>query len=245
MSTDYQLTHEYLVTSADVDFEQKLRFSSFTNFLIQIAWRHAEQLGWGVEELHKHNLVWVLSGLQLELDEYPKWRETITIETWPKGINRLFYLRDFLIKNNQGKVIGRATSNWILIDIEKRRPKLHQLDDEVFKANLDRHAIADLLPNLKPEGDIENTTGFTVRFSDVDINQHLTTTRYIDWMFDTYTPDQIAKTRPKGLVVNFAKEIKFDQEVNMQRLVESEKITDFRLIHSKENTIFFKARLYF
>jgi acyl-ACP thioesterase len=237
------LKKEFLVSSADVDFEQKLRFSSLTNFLIQSAWQHAESLGWGVDELHKYNLVWVLSGLQIKLDQFPRWRETITIETWPKGMNRLFYLRDFHVYNPHMEVIGRASSSWLIIDMERRRPRLHNTESDVFQQNINKHAIEDPLPVLKWEGETFKSEINKVRFSDVDINHHLTTTRYIDWMFDTFSPGDISECRPKELIVNFNKEVGYGQQAFMNRANRSGNIEKFQLLSPENNRIYFNAEL--
>ncbi len=230
---------KFLVTSADVDFEQKLKISALANYLIQISWHHAEDLSWGVDDLLKYNLVWVLSGLHIQLDECPKWRETINITTWPKGINRLFYLRDYIIKNEKGEIIGRATSNWLMIDIDKRRPKLHELDDAIITANQGRHAIEEVIPMLRQNGeDVISSTDFAVRYSDVDLNKHLTTTRYIDWVMDTFSPDEIGSKRPKTFLANFVKEIRFGHEVRMVKTEPAESSQQFEMVDTDGKTYF-------
>lgn len=241
----YILQKDFFVSSADVDFEEKLRLSSLTNYLIQIASQHAESLSWGAADLIKHNLVWVLSGFQIEIDQYPNWRDTITIESWPKGVNRLFYLRDYRILNSEGKEIGRASTNWLLIDVDRRRPKLLDADNDVFEQNLDKHAIKALVPMLKFEGEVDKTDKFTPRFSDIDLNNHLTTTRYVDWMFDTYTPGEVSSRRAKTLIVNFRKEVKFNELVLMQRSINTDQGTSFQLISEDGKQAYFQGKLSF
>ena len=57
------------------------------------------------------------------MDRYPGWGEEILVKTWPRGIERLFALGEFLITSRQGEVLGRVTSNWLLVDLTTRRPK--------------------------------------------------------------------------------------------------------------------------
>ncbi len=226
---EIQQTKEYLITSADVDFEGKIRMSALVNFMIQSAWHHAEHLGWGVNDLHANNMAWVLSGIKVELSSYPEWKEKITVETWPKGLNRLFYLRDFLIYNEKKEIIGKATSNWLTIDIDKRRPRMHLLTNiEEITAN-NKHAIKEYIPSLKFEGDADKKTEFIVRYSNIDINQHLTTTGYIDFIFDTFSPEYISSNRPKSLTANFLHEVGFGSHVNMLTKNISEDKKSFQL----------------
>jgi medium-chain acyl-[acyl-carrier-protein] hydrolase len=240
---EYIIRRNFLVTSADVDFEGVLRISSLTNFLIQSAWQHAEILGWGVNDLHEKNLAWVLSGFTIKIDKYPVWKENITVETWPKGINRLFYLRDFNIFDDHGNILAKATTNWLLIDIDKRRPKLILHDNEVFHMNPDRHALKEFVPALNFSGDIESLTAYQVRYSNVDINRHLTATGYLDFIFDTYNPGFISENRPKKVVANFIKEVIFGAEVNMLRAKLSENQHFFQLESNDAKNAFFRAEL--
>ena len=63
------------------------------------------------------------------MDEYPEWKDNIEIKTWPKGVDGLFAIRDFQIFRN-GEIIGRATSYWLILDADSKRPK--RLDDFNF-----------------------------------------------------------------------------------------------------------------
>ena len=228
-NTEYILKKEFLVSSADVDFEQKLRYSSLTNYLIQAAWEHAEQLKWGADDLIKHNLVWVLAGFTIEMDELPLWRDTITIETWPKGLNRLVYLRDFHIYNSKGACVGRASTNWILIDITSRRPKVLRTDSEVFEQNLNKHAIPVMATAIRYATDTEKEVRYITRYSDIDLNEHLTTTRYVDLIFDTFSLEEVSEARPKRLSVSFKKEVKFDSQITISRSVLNKGVRQFQI----------------
>jgi medium-chain acyl-[acyl-carrier-protein] hydrolase len=239
------LKSRFFIYSSDVDFQANLKPSSLVNYLIQTAWKHAENLGWGVDDLLKHNLAWVLSGLEIQVDFYPKWKEEIEIITWPKGINRLFYLRDFIFYDASGKEFGRATSSWLLIDIEKRRPKMHDLGNEIFKINLNRHSIETIIPSLKFDGVPQNQLNSIVRYSDIDVNQHLTTTRYIDLMMDLFKPGFLEQKMPSEMIMNFMKEVVFDQNICMQNQLVSNNTYLFQLITSDANKPHFICRMLF
>lgn len=207
------LEEEFLVTSADTDFTRRLSVSALTNMFIQIAWHHAEELGFGIEYLHQNDLAWVLSRFHLEINSLPVWNNKIRLVTWPKGIRRLFYLRDLEVYDQQGNKIAVATSEWLLIDIKSKRPKLKGPDDSIFNKNKDKHAIESEVENLvfidKNSKIIQNKAVY----SDIDLNQHLTTTRYINWMFDAFDLEFHKKHQCSGLTVNFNREIPFGEEV--------------------------------
>jgi len=54
------------------------------------AWRHARHLGFGYEETRKRNEFWVIVGLMVRMIENSPLGKVRHVETWPKGIERLF-----------------------------------------------------------------------------------------------------------------------------------------------------------
>jgi medium-chain acyl-[acyl-carrier-protein] hydrolase len=238
------LREEFIVTSADCDHSRQLKVSSLVNMFIQIAWHHAEKLGFGIDFLHGNGMVWMLSRLQLKFGEQPNWNENIKASTWPKGIRRLFYLRDLHFEDSKGSKIVEGTSEWLMIDLKARRPKLYQPENNVFKQNLDRHALSGEIEVIEMPSSSPEEFNRLVHYSDIDLNHHLTTTRYIDWMFDTFSPDYIAENKPKGLVLNFIREIPCNTEVLIKRHNEKRcYLFEFAAPHEKQ--VFFRARLDF
>lgn len=218
----YILEEEFRVTSADTDFKRQLSVSSLTNMFIQIAWHHAEELGLGSGYLHKNNLAWVLSRLHIKIDCLPYWNETVKLITWPKGIRRLFYLRDLEVYNAQNQLIAYATSEWLLIDINSKRPKIQSPNNPIFDKNKDKHAINSEIETLTtPERETE-VYNFTVQYSDIDLNQHLTTTRYIDQVFNTFDMDFHQVHQCKEMILNFNHEISFADDIKVAKIKPAE-----------------------
>lgn len=216
-STTYILEESMSVTSADTDFTKSLRPSSLVNMLIQIAWHHAEILGFGMDFLHTNKLVWMLSRLHLKVYSKSFWNNRLKLLSWPKGIHRLFYLRDFEVLNESNQTIAKATSEWLIIDLQTRRPKLYQPENNIFQENKDRHAIESFVPSLKSPNREFDTFHNKVVYSDIDLNNHLTTTRYVDWMMDTFDLTFLEKNTCSDIVINFIREIPFDTEVTIKR----------------------------
>jgi medium-chain acyl-[acyl-carrier-protein] hydrolase len=94
----------------DTDLNGQLKMSALANYLQESAWRHANHLGFGYEETRRRNEFWVVISLMIRMTGTPEWGKTITVETWPRGIERLFAFRDFKIMDEGGNVLGAATS---------------------------------------------------------------------------------------------------------------------------------------
>ena len=208
------------VTSADSDMEGRIRPGALINLLIQSAIRSAEKLGFGFEMLKEQNLFWVLTRLHVEIVRPLRWNENVITETWPKGINGLLYLRDFLVKDDHGIVVARSSSGWLAIDrISKRPGKVVTREPEKFYLLEGKHDIEQLPEKLDP------VTGGTSRniataYSDFDINRHVTTVRYVDWMMDSFTPDFHREKYPHRIRINFLKEILPGEEIILKSVMQ-------------------------
>ena len=92
------------------------------NELQSIADRHAEILGCGRTYCLENNIGWVVLYYLVDIIELPCEGEELTFTTWPSCQDALRATRDFEIRGNDGRLMVRATSQWILIDMERRRP---------------------------------------------------------------------------------------------------------------------------
>ena len=110
------------------DASSRLKPTSFMDLAQEAAGQHAVHLGFGYDDLIATNTAWILSRVNVKFIDAPKWREDITLTTWHKGLNRLFFLRDFILTDKEGRERVKATTSWLILNLETRRlvrdPKL-------------------------------------------------------------------------------------------------------------------------
>ncbi len=208
---------DFKITSADTDIEARLRPGALFSFLAHAAYLSADNLGFGYRHLKGHNLFWVLSRLEIHLKRPLMWNEVVEIETWPKDINGILYIRDFIGRDERGDIVVKAGSAWLAIDSETKRPKRKEsFSSDIFNRLNDKHALAEL-PQKLPE--ISGDDSFEVHstYFDLDLNKHVTSSRYVDWMMDTFTVDFHKKNYPSLLTVNYVKETMADSDIEIFR----------------------------
>ncbi|MBN2893405.1 MAG: hypothetical protein JXL97_16145 [Bacteroidales bacterium] len=203
---DLTLYKKFIVTSADTDMFGRLRLSGLVNYLIQSAISSADNLGFGLRFLKEEQLFWVLSRFEVNIKQELKWYDEVIVETWPKTSDGIFYIRDFIVRDKNENIVAKASSSWLAIDTLRKRPKvISGYISETFHALSHKQSIEHFPEKLKYVADGEMNEIQTT-FFDTDLNKHVTTTRYIDWMMDDFPVDFHEKHYPTSLTINFIKE---------------------------------------
>lgn len=241
---DPTLYKKFEITTADVNMNSQITMGRLANLLIQSAISSADALGFGLADIQDQKLAWVLSRLNFEIYKPLMWYDIAEVETWPKNVERIFYLRDFVVRNQNKEIVAKATSAWLVIDLKSRRPKtLDENQTEDFTRLKNKHAIESppekLSPNCSGDELIKQATYF-----DIDLNQHVTATRYIDWMMDAFSIEFLQKHYPKLLTINYMKETLHNEKVSILRN-QNDKEFSFEGTNQNNNMAAFRARIVF
>jgi medium-chain acyl-[acyl-carrier-protein] hydrolase len=179
--------------------------------MMETAGRHAEKLGVGVRELHAKGLTWVLARLHAQITYVPPAGETVHVATWPSGRSRIFAVREFQLKNGAGGELLRSTSAWALMNMETRRPSRLDPHLPVYSRHPER-MIRDDFPPLPPVGHVGSRAAYRAAASDIDLNDHVTNTVYLDWALRA-VPAETGRSEPRSLEAAFLGEARLGDEV--------------------------------
>ena len=177
-------------------------------------------MGFGYDSLHIHHTAWVLTRMHIHFGQPLRWRENVTLYTWHKGANGLFYLRDFDVKDKDGNSRITATSSWVVIDERTRRiARPEDVANLPVEPQCTEDAIAVPAPKLSLPGDARSVPGMTgaehtVSYSDLDINGHTNNPRYVVWAMDCL-PHDVTQRPVKDLYINFIKETTLGDNVQL------------------------------
>jgi medium-chain acyl-[acyl-carrier-protein] hydrolase len=187
------------------------RLLSLLEEMMETAGRHAEKLGVGMRDLHAKGLTWVLARLHVKISSIPAAGQTVHIATWPSGRHRLFAVRDFCLTDKAGAEVLRATSAWALMNMETRRPARLDPHLTVFSSHPER-MIADDFPPLPPVEREGSRTAYRAVASDIDINDHVNNTVYLDWALRA-VPVGTCRQTPLNLEAAFLGEAHLGAEI--------------------------------
>jgi acyl-ACP thioesterase len=221
-SSSIPLLHRqtFTIRSYDVDFRRQLRPDVLCSYFQEVASEHALRLGVGYRQLEEQGMFWVLSRLLLKVEKMPVWHEEITIETWAKGTDRLFALRDFRVRNAAGEVLCTATSYWLILHTDSRRP----VRPEPFFSRLKHQEdavedVADKLDEAKREAELYR---LQVQYADLDHNRHVNNLRYIAWMFNCFDLAFYEQYQLREMQINFLSEVREGAELSICRKLKAD-----------------------
>ena len=211
-------TKDLTIQCFETDASWRLKPASFMNLAQEAAGNHAVYLGFGYDDLIVSNTAWILSRVHVEFIDTPKWREDITLTTWHKGLNRLFFLRDFVLTDKEGRERVKATTSWLVLDLATRRlvrdPELMEEGTVCTENAIETPADKVQMPK---DAESVHVMDHTVAYSDVDMNGHANNAMYMQWAMDAVDYD-IASTRAiKEFTINFNHEIKPGNTVSLFR----------------------------
>ena len=201
--------------SYEVDFRKRATVESICRCFLDAAWNHAEQLGFGYGHLAKQGLLWVLVRLLVRIERYPLWSDNAELSTWPRGTSGAFALRDFELLERDGKRLATGASNWLVLDAATHRPQridklLFHVPNLVTRIGAGREPRK--LPSLQP-GAAALTT--TAQYSDIDVNEHVNSARYIGWLLDSYSPAFHRAHTLRCLEINYVTETRWSDTISV------------------------------
>ena len=188
-------TYQFVAEPFHVDFNGRLTMGVLGNHLLNCAGFHANDRGFGIATLNEDNYTWVLSRLAIELDEMPYQYENFSVQTWVENVYRLFTDRNFAIIDKDGKKIGYARSVWAMINLNTRKPAdlltLH--GGSIVDYVCDEPCPIEKPSRIKVTAK-EPVSKLTAKYSDIDINGHVNSIRYIEHILDLF-PIELYKSK--------------------------------------------------
>ncbi len=222
--------HKYFIHYFDIDKNRNATITSLMRYFEDIAILHSESRGLGLDYYDENNVGWFLYKWDIQINEYPKFADTITIITEPKAYKGFYANRDYTILLND-KVIGEIKTLWIFMDTEKMRPKkinTEMRDNFWLDSNADE---INKLDELNGVNTILIQKQFDVRQSDIDTNNHVNNRVYIDWALETL-PIEIKESKIlKSLKVTYIKQLSYGDSIEaFSEIIEEDSSVKF--IHS-------------
>ena len=209
--------YNYIIPYQDVDASRRLRLYTMENYLLNVAGRVADEMGFGIPNLLPMNYTWIITHMNMEMMFLPRHGEEIIIETWIERNAHMLSIRDFRIYTPQGDgselLIGCAKSVWAVLDLTSREI-VNIFDLPMFEGSVDGEILnmaraARLRPiqldNMEDENGVTGEVLHEIQYSDVDYNRHYNSCKYLEWMVNAV--QAFDNQKPFRLDINYVKEL--------------------------------------
>lgn len=209
-------TQPHTLLAADVDLYGRWRPGAIFVAMQETAITHADQLGCGRDPMLEKGMFWVVIRTQLAMQEYPLLGDEVRVTTWPGKTNRGFFPRYHTFTRHDGAAIGAASSLWLIVDREQRNMIQHpdlprpMPDTSSLTPPLPFPARASALRGKQHHLDLQP------QYTDIDVNQHVNNTRYIDWICNALPFEWMKDHVLDNIVVNYLKEIRPEQSLRLE-----------------------------
>ncbi len=245
--TNRTYTEKNIVKWHHIDVRQELKPYAFMNMMQEIAGNHANRLNFGYDALQQSNQIWVLSRIKVRFEQYPKWGDNLELETWHKGMQSLFGLRDFVLHKEDGSKAVVATSSWLIMNARTRRierSNVFNSSSEILNEGNMQNAIETPCDRLKSQPDMELVREHTVMYSDLDNLMHTNNAKYAEWIMDSIDFEFIKTHRIKEFQINYNAETKIGEKIEIYRkeIETPEQIRKENNLDSGSRTFYFEGR---
>ena len=200
------------VLMRDCDMFRRLKPSAMLSMFQDCSEDLTEGWGVGLDAMMEKGIIWVAAKVTCTVHRLPEHCDEITVRGWAGRTRGSICPFHYEMWSAEGELLVTGCSMWVLSDLETHSmmsPNVPSLDLPTPDAPNTR------LPRMGailPPAEFETTTR-KVQFSEVDINGHLTNTRYVDWMCDLPTRE-FHQTHPMtGIRLNYRAETFPDEEI--------------------------------
>ena len=159
--------YQFMAEPFHCDFGGRLMMGHLGNHMLNAADFHSTDRGFGMRYL-------------------------LRIETWVESAMRYFTSRNFRVVGEDGQVFGYGRSIWAMIDTETRQPTdLFAIDNGAINnwIEKDKECPIDKGGRVKMGDEAQLVRTIDTNYSDIDINGHINSVKYIEHVLDLWDID--------------------------------------------------------
>ena len=218
-----ELTLDYRMRLMDFDRYGHVQPWALLDLFQDVATEHANMLRIGRNDMLPQGVFWAVIRTKYEVVRFPDYHQPVKAHTWPHSLSRFSFIRDFSLLDEADDLLVKATSEWVLMDIETRK----------FVSAKDYYAgPSDFLedrsfpkkPRKVPGFDEGNRRVLTVTpsFCDIDVNGHVNNAMYAKYVVNAFEPDGASAI--KSFQIDYRQEAKLGEPLTVHSLVEDGRV---------------------
>ncbi|MGR6835480.1 acyl-[acyl-carrier-protein] thioesterase [Syntrophomonas erecta] len=205
---------KYRVGYSEVDYFGTATPVSILNYLQEAAFDHSDDRGMTPEVMASLNETWMIYKWYVEIYRYPCWKDYIQVTTWLSSFKSRGVMREFQIHSQEGELLGSASTQVLLVDTEKGRPKrIHGQNKLVWEPE-ERRATSYDFANFNLHGiQPSYQKHFVVTYHDIDSNAHVNNAHYLRWFLESVPAEVHQNYRVGNFEIIYRNQLKLGEKV--------------------------------
>lgn len=193
------------VSYDDIDQNMNLSLKGVLRFMQEAAMLHSGQAGYSVGDVDRTHVTWMLVQWRVRLLEEVPWGAEVTVNTWPRSMERATSIRNFELIGPHHRVAAIGESNWVLVNAKTGR--ITRISPDVASAYelTERDVFDEPLPEIAAGGGDVVWSGVVGR-RDIDTNHHVNNRVYLDYAKEAL-PEALAETPFREVSVRYRKQL--------------------------------------
>lgn len=213
----------YTVENRDIGDNNKATNKAMLKYLENIACRHSDEVGYGINSIEQTNVVWILLDWKFKVIERPVYGQTIKVRTWSRKMEKCCAYRDFEIYDENENKLAIATTKWVLLNAKNR--KIQRIPEELknkYFSEPERQVFEEEIEKLHEVKCEQSNLKIKIRRTDIDINNHVNNLNYLDLAYEIL-PDNIYNENLKNVRITYKHQTEPGETVDISYSMEQEK----------------------
>jgi len=236
-------THKFCIEGVGMSPNYDSRDFYFLNYLFEATAKTYFNYDLTAYQLQEEGKSWIITDLFFEYLAKPlMWNETFEVKVAFRETKGLRVACDLEVFHHDKK-IAQSTMQWVVIDVNTRRPVIHPKVAQRLPITEGLPYEGYRYPKLK---NVDTPTGveFPITYSLIDFNHHLNSYHYFRMAYDALPLDFIEQRYPTTLQVKFVKEIRLGDKARIYASLNEEK-TDIQInqVHNDEENLACKMQV--
>lgn len=218
---------DFTIRTYEIDRNRRATVTALITLMQEAAMQNVIDLKVSVWDLAEREISWVLMRKNFQLFRLPELGETIHIQTYPAGFDKLFTYRDYKVFDSNKELLAQSSSTWLLMNTVKRR--IARIPEEIRSRGIfDTSDCLPHAPNKLPKvTQVDFHKEFTIHWHDLDFNEHLNNVRYMQWIFETINYYMDERGQLEQLNIIYKQECYWKDVVR----VNTQKVSDTEYLH--------------
>lgn len=235
---------QYVIRHAESDLTKHLSYTAAGDLMLDAAGLHAVILGTGMEKLMNEGHTWVVTGMLMKFFRRPVINSHITLETGVSKITRITTERFYHLSDSEGE-FAQGSTEWMIINVNNRRPVF--IADAI--PDINDYVIEELAvePYKKlrfaPDSGIKKSE-MTPHYSDLDINGHLYSMKYLSHVLDLFDIDTFKNNSISKINMNYIAEVLPRTKTEIFEINRSQDVCEIEMRNNDGKPVF-KAEITF